>query len=141
MLVVDLYAYIRLMRLKTFPIHRNERLPVFVLAHFFLFLFVVSGGFPYPTVGNQELLAYLSSGQRLQRPENCSEHLYELMQHCWAENPQDRPYFADIVSKLEPANQRIYVDFNELQPNYVFPPTTEDMLAKNKQDDRNSHRP
>lgn len=65
----------------------------------------------------------------MQRPENCSKHLYELMKHCWAENPQNRPYFSDIVTKLEPANQRIYVDFNDLGPNYVFPPTTEDMLT------------
>lgn len=101
---------------------------------------VVTGGFPYPTVGNHELLAYLSSGQRLQRPENCSEQLYELMKHCWTENPEDRPYFSDIVAKLEPAHQRIYVDFNDLGPNYVFPPTTEDMLTKLKEDDKNSHR-
>lgn len=100
-----------------------------------------AGGFPYPTVGNHELLVYLSSGQRLQRPENCSEHLYELMKHCWAENPEDRPCFADIVSKLEPANQRIYVDFNDLGPHYVFPPTSENMRAKNQQDDKNSHKP
>lgn len=113
-----------------------------LLTVFCLFLsrFDATGGFPYPTVGNHELLAYLSSGQRLQRPENCSEPLYELMKHCWMENPEDRPYFSDIVTKLEPAHQRIYVDFNDLGPNYVFPPTTEDMLAKLKENDKNSHR-
>lgn len=96
------------------------------------------GGFPYPTVGNHELLTYLSSGQRLQRPENCSEQLYELMLHCWAENSQDRPYFSEIVTKLEPTHQRIYVDFNELKPNYVFPPTTEDLKAnKNTETKKN----
>lgn len=95
-----------------------------------------TGGFPYPTVGNHELLAYLSSGQRLQRPENCSEHLYDLMKQCWAESSEDRPHFHDIVAKLEPANQRIYVDFNELGPNYVFPPTAEEKLAKPKSDDK-----
>lgn len=89
------------------------------------------GGFPYPTVSNHELLAYLASGQRLQRPENCSEHLYELMLQCWNENPDDRPEFANIVQTLEPAHQKIYVDFNDLSSDYVFPPTIEQLQNNN----------
>lgn len=89
------------------------------------------GGFPYPTVSNHELLAYLACGQRLQRPENCSEHLYELMLHCWADNPEDRPEFTDIVQKLEPSHQKIYVDFNDLSSDYVFPPTIEQIQNNN----------
>lgn len=88
------------------------------------------GGFPYPTVSNEHLKDYLASGQRLERPENCSEQLYELMLHCWAENPKNRPRFSEIVTKLEPTHQRIYVDFNELRPNYVFPPAIEDTKAE-----------
>lgn len=80
------------------------------------------GGFPYATVNNHELLAFLLSGKRLERPENCSEHLYKLMLSCWAELADNRPDFVQIVSKLEPDHQRIYVDFNELRHDYVFPP-------------------
>lgn len=81
------------------------------------------GGFPYPTVTNHELLSFLLSGQRLERPENCSEHLYELMLTCWAEMAVNRPEFAEIVNKLEPdVHKMIYVDFNELRHDYVFPP-------------------
>lgn len=90
-----------------------------------------AGGFPYPTVSNHELLAYLASGQRLQRPENCSEHLYELMLQCWNDSPDDRPEFANIVQTLEPAHQKIYVDFNDLSSDYVFPPTIEQLQNNN----------
>lgn len=89
-----------------------------------------TGGFPYPTVSNHELLAFLAAGHRLQRPENCSEELYELMLTCWAEKIDNRPQFSDIVAKLEPAHQRIYVDFNDLGPDYIFPPTAEDENVK-----------
>lgn len=85
------------------------------------------GGFPYPTVGNHELLSFLASGQRLQRPENCSQKLYDLMLECWSEKPEDRPDFIEIVSHLEQSNQKIYVDFSELSSDYVFPPTKEQL--------------
>lgn len=90
-----------------------------------LFKYVFSsGGFPYANVTNQELLAFLLAGQRLERPENCSEHLYELMLTCWAESADGRPEFAEIVYKLEPDfHKMIYVDFSELRHDYVFPPT------------------
>ncbi len=87
------------------------------------------GGFPYPTVSNHELLAYLKSGQRLERPENCSETLYNLMLECWAERPEDRPSFKEILNKLDPTKAKIYIDFDELSPTYVFPPTCENIKA------------
>lgn len=53
------------------------------------------------------------------------------MLHCWADNPEDRPEFTDIVQKLEPAHQKIYVDFNDLSSDYVFPPTIEQLQNNN----------
>ena len=100
------------------------------LVNFFLIIFF-AGGFPYPTVTNYELLDFLSSGQRLQRPENCSEHLYDLMLQCWCESPDDRPEFHEILTKLEPSHNKIYVDFSELSSDYVFPPTMEQLKNNN----------
>jgi Protein tyrosine and serine/threonine kinase len=91
-----------------------------------------TGGFPYPTVSNHELLNFLKSGQRLERPENCSETLYELMLQCWAGDSDSRPDFSDIYHKLDPNKNKIYIDFSELSPNYVFPPTSENLQIKNE---------
>lgn len=34
-------------------------------------------------------------------PDNCPEHVYELMLKCWEENPQNRPDFTTIRRKIE----------------------------------------
>lgn len=49
------------------------------------------------------------------------------MLKCWAANPDDRPSFQDILDHLDPQKQPIYIDFNELDPNYAFPPTIDDV--------------
>lgn len=48
------------------------------------------------------------------------------MLKCWVESPSDRPTFNEILSRLEP-KQQTYIDFNEIDPNYVFPPTIDDL--------------
>jgi len=67
----------------------------------------------------------------LERPENCSDTLYELMLHCWENDPEDRPDFDDIYRKLDPNKNKIYIDFSELSPSYVFPPTSEEVKSRN----------
>lgn len=96
--------------------------------------FSVTGGFPYPSVSNHELLAFLQEGNRMAKPDNITPELYELMQTCWKPNPDDRPSFREIRTFLEPHRQ-IYIDFNEIEPSYVFPPTAEQSrqtMANNK---------
>ncbi|XP_055601221.1 platelet-derived growth factor receptor alpha [Uranotaenia lowii] len=92
------------------------------------------GGYPYPTVSNHELLGFLLAGKRLERPENCTAELYNLMLKCWRTNPDERPSFSQISKQLEP-NRHVYIDFNEIEPTYVFPPTSEEIrqsIANNK---------
>lgn len=104
-------------------------------------LCLLTGAFPYPTISNHALLQYLISGKRLERPDNVSTDLYNLMLKCWAESPSDRPSFEEILTKLEP-KQQTYLDFNEIDPNYVFPPTIDDLapgqIQKVKQQEANS---
>ena len=33
----------------------------------------ISGGTPYPTINNRELLRLLKSGYRMEKPENCAD--------------------------------------------------------------------
>ncbi|XP_055640819.1 platelet-derived growth factor receptor alpha isoform X2 [Toxorhynchites rutilus septentrionalis] len=92
------------------------------------------GGYPYPTVSNHELLAFLYQGKRLERPDNCTAELYQLMLKCWRTDPDERPSFHEIGKMLEP-HRNIYIDFNEIEPTYVLPPTSDQIkrvIANNK---------
>ncbi|XP_065682049.1 uncharacterized protein LOC100202994 isoform X2 [Hydra vulgaris] len=66
-----------------------------------LFEIVTLGGTPYPTISNRELLNLLKSGYRMDRPENCSEPMYDIMLHCWNEDPLQRPTFTELREHLE----------------------------------------
>lgn len=85
----------------------------------------LTGGFPYPCVQNNEIMRFLDAGNRLEKPEICSQFLYELMMECWNENPDDRPSFSEIYERLNPSKNVVYIDFTVLNPSYVFPPTQE----------------
>nr|XP_047145015.1 uncharacterized protein LOC101239721 [Hydra vulgaris] len=61
-----------------------------------LFEIVTLGGTPYPTITNNELLTLLKSGYRMDRPENCSIEIYNIMLHCWNEDPLQRPTFTEL---------------------------------------------
>nr|XP_047141386.1 uncharacterized protein LOC100201742 [Hydra vulgaris] len=61
-----------------------------------LFEIVTLGGTPYPTIGNRELLSLLKSGYRMDKPENCSESMYDIMLQCWNEDPLQRPTFTTL---------------------------------------------
>lgn len=49
------------------------------------------------------------------------------MLECWSANPNDRPTFQGVLDQLDPQKQPIYIDFNELDPNYAFPPTIDEV--------------
>ncbi|KAF4526413.1 hypothetical protein B566_EDAN017457 [Ephemera danica] len=74
------------------------------------------GGFPYPTVADGDLLNYLLHGKRLEKPQNCTNELYELMMRCWSLEAEDRPTFAETCSLLEASleHRQVYVDFANL---------------------------
>ncbi|CAG7713571.1 unnamed protein product, partial [Allacma fusca] len=40
----------------------------------------------------------LEAGLRLQKPNHSPESIYEMMLHCWENNPDDRPTFATLES-------------------------------------------
>ncbi|NXC46832.1 MERTK kinase, partial [Penelope pileata] len=56
---------------------------------------------PYPGVQNHEIYEYLFHGQRLKKPEDCLDELYEIMCACWRAAPADRPTFSQLKVHLE----------------------------------------
>jgi fyn-related kinase len=60
------------------------------------------GEIPYNTMSNTEALEFVISGKRLSQPEHCPESLYEIMKECWAAEPDDRPSFDQLRTKILP---------------------------------------
>ncbi|XP_069706382.1 tyrosine-protein kinase Mer isoform X3 [Phaenicophaeus curvirostris] len=56
---------------------------------------------PYPGVQNHEIYEYLFHGQRLKKPEDCLDELYEIMSACWRTDPAARPTFSQLKVHLE----------------------------------------
>uniref|UniRef100_A0A673B4H1 Tyrosine-protein kinase receptor TYRO3 n=1 Tax=Sphaeramia orbicularis TaxID=375764 RepID=A0A673B4H1_9TELE len=59
------------------------------------------GQTPYPGVENSEIYEYLIKGERLKKPAECREDIYELMHSCWSPVPKCRPSFQHLVDQLE----------------------------------------
>ncbi|KXJ28420.1 fibroblast growth factor receptor 4 [Exaiptasia diaphana] len=59
------------------------------------------GGTPYPTVPIEQLMDFLTQGQRMMQPNHCPTDLYDLMRQCWEYSPEDRPTFVEISYRLE----------------------------------------
>ncbi|XP_013104155.2 insulin-like receptor [Stomoxys calcitrans] len=55
---------------------------------------------PYQGLGNDQVLRYVIDGGVMERPENCPDKLYTLMQKCWQHRPTARPSFIEIIKFL-----------------------------------------
>jgi serine/threonine protein kinase len=56
---------------------------------------------PYAGLSNQEVMSCVQRGERLRKPDNCPDTIYEMMQRCWMVETRDRPQFSDIVAVIE----------------------------------------
>ncbi|XP_054913083.1 tyrosine-protein kinase receptor TYRO3 [Poeciliopsis prolifica] len=59
------------------------------------------GQTPYPGVENSEIYEFLIKGERLKKPADCREDIYEIMHRCWSPVPKCRPSFLQLVTQLE----------------------------------------
>ncbi|NWU99762.1 MERTK kinase, partial [Upupa epops] len=62
---------------------------------------------PYPGVQNHEIYEYLFHGQRLKKPEDCLDELYEIMSSCWRTDPAARPSFSELKIHLEKLQENL----------------------------------
>ncbi|XP_078031470.1 tyrosine-protein kinase receptor TYRO3 isoform X1 [Epinephelus lanceolatus] len=59
------------------------------------------GQTPYPGVENSEIYEFLIKGERLKKPPDCRDDIYEIMHSCWSPVPKCRPSFQHLVIQLE----------------------------------------
>ncbi|KAM8804739.1 tyrosine-protein kinase Fes/Fps [Eudromia elegans] len=58
------------------------------------------GAVPYGNLSNQQTREAVEQGVRLERPEQCPEDMYRLMQRCWEYEPCKRPSFSALHQEL-----------------------------------------
>ncbi|CAG2168987.1 unnamed protein product [Oppiella nova] len=56
---------------------------------------------PYGDVPEVDLLMYVKSGRRMDRPECCPNELYDIMIRCWYLGPDTRPEFSQLVDEID----------------------------------------
>ncbi|KAF2901799.1 hypothetical protein ILUMI_04395 [Ignelater luminosus] len=57
---------------------------------------------PYQGLANEQVLQFVIAQGTLERPPECPDLLYEIIEVCFRWRPNNRPRFEDIVEKLEP---------------------------------------
>ncbi|XP_038071772.1 insulin-like receptor [Patiria miniata] len=101
-----------------------------------LFELVTLGASPYPGIHNKDIPTMLKRGDRMQRPENCSEVLYAIMIACWHPCPEERPTFTHLRNKLEALLEEDtpYLDFCQNYSHFPFFEISEDLESDEEED-------
>uniref|UniRef100_A0A8C1WXG5 Activated CDC42 kinase 1 n=1 Tax=Cyprinus carpio TaxID=7962 RepID=A0A8C1WXG5_CYPCA len=66
--------------------------------------------------GSQILHKIDKEGERLPKPEDCPQDIYNVMMQCWAQKPDDRPTFMalrEFLVETMPTDMRALQDFDE----------------------------
>lgn len=60
------------------------------------------GFVPYDMIQTDgEVAAHVCRGGRLEQPAECPDAVFQVMQACWAQRPQERPNFSTLTSWLQ----------------------------------------
>ncbi|CAJ0578442.1 unnamed protein product, partial [Mesorhabditis spiculigera] len=74
---------------------------------------------PYYGMQMEEIREFLESGRRLSKPQHCSPLLWDVIQDCWLLDPELRPTFATITTKLHDIVRQLEA-FNQTKMNAVY---------------------
>lgn len=66
----------------------------------FLTELITHGTTPYPGMTKQVAFEKVQKGYRIPLPPNCPNSLYQVMRNCWEEDPERRPTFESLKSRV-----------------------------------------
>ena len=75
---------------------------------------------------NHQVIEYVVSGKILDKPQNCTEELYQVMKKCWKQNPEKRPSFVDLLKMLQEQSETKDISENEYAATLDYGHTPED---------------
>ncbi|KAI0984208.1 hypothetical protein GJ496_006160 [Pomphorhynchus laevis] len=55
---------------------------------------------PFSQLSNSSVILKIESGEKLQKPDNCPDKIYQIMKKCWEYEPSARPTFAELRCEL-----------------------------------------
>ncbi|XP_038074013.1 tyrosine-protein kinase CSK-like [Patiria miniata] len=58
------------------------------------------GRVPYPRVPADDVIKFVEDGNRMQPPDDCPDTVYDVMNRCWKLQPEKRPTFRQIESRV-----------------------------------------
>ncbi|XP_057296646.1 uncharacterized protein LOC130625556 isoform X2 [Hydractinia symbiolongicarpus] len=56
---------------------------------------------PYPGIQNEDVLKYIKTGRRMEKPKNCPDDVYEIMLQCWSVAVDLRPTFINLRNMMD----------------------------------------
>lgn len=56
---------------------------------------------PYRGYGLQEVLKMVRAGYRLEKPEDCSENVFKMLEMCWLPDRNERPTFLQLAETIQ----------------------------------------
>lgn len=91
--------------------------------------FFILGATPYPELTCfREIENFVVKGGRLKKPINVSSELFSIMTKCWAQRPQKRPNFRQLVEKLNDFKWMdcAYIPLHSINCVYILQPATDE---------------
>ncbi|XP_036211560.1 insulin-like growth factor 1 receptor isoform X1 [Myotis myotis] len=82
---------------------------------------------PYQGLSNEQVLRFVMEGGLLDKPDNCPDMLFELMQVCWHFNPKMRPSFLDIIGSIKDELEPGFIEVSFYYSDENKPPDTEEL--------------
>lgn len=59
------------------------------------------GDTPFIGLNGSDIIERLKKGERLPKPESCSQEMYDIMLKCWLKYPKNRPTFQELSNDLQ----------------------------------------
>ena len=77
---------------------------------------------PYPDMRNSQVQDLVKTVYRMESPENCPPRVYDLMRHCWEDEPENRPTFSEVLTTLNSISEGKSHEnvFSEFQNKHLY---------------------